>query len=490
MAQVRAMTESASIRERLGHPVVDADGHVVELVQPFADYLRDHGRGDLADRAPFKVPDSGPRSAPSVEERRRLRLLPGFWATPGDTEYFATVTTPALFHERLGEAGIDFAVLYPTIGLNIGHLADDEHRVSIARLFNEYMAEQYGPHADRFTVAAVIPMSTPAEAVAAMEHAKGLGAKVALIPSYVRRPNPGEPWPPVDPGSDKRPPAMASAGWIDTYGVDSPHDYDRVWAKAIELGFPLAAHSTTMGFTERSSVSNFMYNHMGHFAASGEALAKSLFFGGVTRRFPQLRVALLEGGVAVGVRLYVDLVGRWHKRGRHAIGLLDPANIDREQLGRLLVEHDPSLVRYDPDELVSVWAQTLLGDELDTLDDFAAAGIDRVEDVRDRFCPNFYWGCEGDDPLVGTAFDPRITPLGARVPAMFGSDIGHWDVPVFDTPLAEAYELVEHGILDDDVFRDYVFTNAVRCYGSLNPRFFAGTAVEAEANAALADADG
>jgi hypothetical protein len=73
-----------------------------------------------------------------------------------------------------------------------------------------------------------------------------------------------------------------------------------------------------------------MYNQIGHFAAAGAALAKSLFLGGVTRRFPELRVALLEGGVA------------------------------------------------------------------------------------------------------------GLATLGAQLPAMFASDLGHWDVPDFDRPLAEA----------------------------------------------------
>jgi hypothetical protein len=58
-----------------------------------------------------------------------------------------------------------------------------------------------------------------------------------------------------------------------------------------------------------------MYNHIGHFSEAGEAVCKSLFFGGVTRRFPELRIGFLEGGAAWGCRLYADLVGRWKKRG-------------------------------------------------------------------------------------------------------------------------------------------------------------------------------
>jgi hypothetical protein len=119
------------------------------------------------------------------------------------------------------------------------------------------------------------------------------------------------------------------------------------------------------------------------------------------------------------------------------------------------------------------------------VDDYAAAQLTSVEDIRDRFCVPFSWGCEADDPLVGLAFDRRVTPLGALVPAFFASDLGHWDVPEFDEPLEEAFELVEHGILDADQLRDFLFVNPARFYSSLNPDFFAGTAVEKDAAAVV-----
>jgi hypothetical protein len=64
-----------------------------------------------------------------------------------------------------------------------------------------------------------------------------------------------------------------------------------------------------------------------------------------------------------------------------------------------------------------------------------------------------------------------------------GSDIGHWDVPDFSEPLEEAWELVEHGLLDEDQFRDFVFTNQVKLYG-VDPDFFRGTVIESATAAA------
>jgi hypothetical protein len=267
---------------------------------------------------------------------------------------------------------------------------------------------------------------------------------------------------------------------VDTFGIDSVHDYDPVWAKAIELGVPLAAHTAGIGASDRASISNFVFNQIGHFAAAGGGLAKSLFLGGVTARFPRLRLALLEGGAAVGVQIYVSLVANWKKRGGAAIVQLDPENLDKELLVKLLVEDDPSLARYSADQLIGPQGRMTR-----VRDDFAAAELTSVEDIRDRFCTNFYWGCEADDPLVGIAFDRRITPLGARVPAFFASDLGHWDVPEFDEPLEEAFGLLERGILDGDQLRDFLFVNPTRFYASVNPKFFVGTVIEKETAATL-----
>ena len=42
-----------------------------------------------------------------------------------------------------------------------------------------------------------------------------------------------------------------------------------------------------------------------------------------------------------------------------------------------------------------------------------------------------------------SAFDARRNPGGVRLGALFGSDIGHWDVPLMEDVLGEVYEPVE-----------------------------------------------
>jgi hypothetical protein len=53
-------------------------------------------------------------------------------------------------------------------------------------------------------------------------------------------------------------------------------------------------------------------------------------------------------------------------------------------------------------------------------------------------------------------------------------------------PVAEAFELVERGLLDAGEFRELTFVNPVRLHGALNPDFFLGTVCEEAAAALLA----
>jgi predicted TIM-barrel fold metal-dependent hydrolase len=462
--------DARRVRESLDHVVIDADAHHVEISVAFADYVRDHGGGHHLEQPAVRaagLSDEAGELVPSLADRRRLNLSarPAWW-TPADTYDYATVTMPSLYHERLQEAGIDFAVVYPSRGLTLLSIEDEETRVGLSRLYNSWVAERYAPYRDRIAPVAVIPAHTPQEAIAGLEHAVSLGLRAALIPSFV--------WRPIPAFADAPAQYRSRLSRMDTYGLDSEYDYDPFWARAVELDIPLSCHTSGFRLPGHFSPSNYSYA-AGHFAAVGEATAKSLFLGGVTTRFPQLRIGLLEGGVAVGVRVYGDLVSRFEKRGRAGLKLLDPGRLDGEEVMRLARRHSPELARYRPGQLLP-GVSAVDGQ----LDDFAASGVNSAEEIRDVFCRSFYWGCEGDDPLVGLAYDRRINPLGAQLRPMMGSDLGHWDVPRFTMPLVEAYELVEQGLLTSPEFREFTCANPARYYGGRGPQFFAGTAVEAE----------
>jgi hypothetical protein len=275
--------------------------------------------------------------------------------------------------------------------------------------------------------------------------------------------------------------------WYDHLAIDSPYDYDPVWAKCVELKMAPTFHSSTSGQGLRNSPNNFVFNHIGHFAAAGHAVSKAIFLGGVTRRYPELRFAFLEGGVGWGSQLFGDLIEHWERRGAPALKRMEPDKLDRELLMSLVEKHgyeDIAAALRSRDGWPDPDGMRLTGNRTE-LDDFAACKITRKEDWVDLFAKPFYFGCEADDRMNSVAFG-RINPFGAKLNAIYSSDIGHFDVIDFRDPLPEAYELVEDGHITEDNFCDFVFANSVRLWGTQNPNFFEGTAVAKEARAVLA----
>ncbi len=467
---------SAAVRARVGHPIIDSDGHAVEFARALFDCVAEVGGRAIVDRLRRLLPATF--GTLSAQQRREQHLWRGpWWALPAEnTLDLATATLPKLLYERLDEIGLDFTVLYPSLALVFPDFDDEEVRRAACRGANLYFSRYFREFSDRMAPVASIPMHTPAEAIAELEYAVGeLGLKAVVMPSYVRRPL-------AAPGPE-HPQAARFTGWIDTFCLDSEHDYDPVWAKCVELGIAPTFHSLSMGIGFRASVSNYMYNHIGHFAASGEALCKALFMGGVTRRFPTLKFAFLEGGVGWGAGLYADLIGHWEKRNAERVQRYNPARIDRELFLDLCQRYGGKLVeeRLGPRSLTLPVADQ--GADLSSRDDWSRCGIESAGDIRDLFIPHFYFGCEADDPMNATAFDTRRNPFGARLNAIFSSDIGHWDVPDMREVTHEAYELVDHGLISAEDFRRFVFENPARMWLGMNPDFFKGTAVEQAARA-------
>jgi hypothetical protein len=269
----------------------------------------------------------------------------------------------------------------------------------------------------------------------------------------------------------------------DCFGIDSPYDYDAVWRKCIELKVAPTFHSGPIGWGCRRSFTRHQYNQIGGFAEGGEALAKSLFFGGVTRRFPQLRLGFLEGGVTWGQSLYCRMIEHWEKRNGEAIMTLDPARLDTALFAELIDKFAHPRVQAIRDRVVQ---DSLWSDHPEILDDWSACELRHESEIPDLFSRPFYFGCEGDDRMVAAAFDERLNPFGVRLNAMLGSDIGHFDVPDMRDVVPKAFEMVDEGILDARGFRDFAFANAVRLHGGMNPDFFKGTVVEKAAADLLA----
>jgi predicted TIM-barrel fold metal-dependent hydrolase len=474
-----SVSKSAAVRVRLNHPVIDSDGHMIEFEPGFVDYLKKVGGSSMVDRFYSDERNTGSWGklsrwySLSPEERRYHRPTRApWWALPTkNTLDRATAVLPKLLHERMDDIGLDFTVLYPSLGLSFPHTEDAELRQATCRALNMFCADYFREYADRMTPAACIPMHTPQEAVAELEYVvKELGLKAVMMAGHVQRPIPA--------AASKDPDALFNyAFWLDNFCIDSAYDYDPVWAKCVELKVPPTFHSPAMGWGGRTT-SNYMYNHTGHFAAAGEVVCKALLFGGVTRRFPTLKFGFLESGVGWASDLYAGIIARWKKRNPQGMENYNPANLNKELWVELHRRYGGQLVQENLDALNKRSLLDGTKEDPATLDDWRQCQIEKAEDIRDLFVPNFYFGCEADDPLNATAFNSKMNPFGARLRAIFSSDIGHWDVPDMTEVLEEAYELVEDGLLTEEDFRDFVFTNPVTLWTGMNPDFFKGTVVE------------
>jgi predicted TIM-barrel fold metal-dependent hydrolase len=471
-------SKSAAVRARLDHPVIDGDGHWLEPVPIFLDYLREVGGPSMVERFVRRAKEAGWYDMTPHERMDKRLHRPTWWGEPASTLDRATAMIPKLFYERLDDFGIDFALVYTSLGLFYISNPDTELRRAVARAVNMMNAEMFRPYAHRMTPAAVVPVYTPQEAIEEAEYAvRQLGMKVIMIANHVKRPIPAYAKTATD--------VSQVPHYIDPLALDSAYNYDPLWAKCVELQVAVTAHSGSMGWGSRVSVNNFTYNHIGHFANASHAFAKALVLGGVTYRFPSLRFAFLEGGVGWACNLLTDLIGHWEKRhGRAMEANVRPTNLDKQLLTDLFARYGGQGYVEKTDELLgclSLVSPFKTPEELtareykENLDDFVAAHVASAEELRQRFAENFYFGCEADDAMTAWAFD---THGNHRLKPIFSSDVGHFDVVDMSEVLEEAYELVEHGLITEDDFRHFVFANPASLHTAMNPHFFKDTVVE------------
>src|SRR6266700_1639952 len=157
---------AAEIHAKLKHPVIDGDGHWMEPIPVFLEYLSEVGGPKSVDqmRALWRRNQAWYRATWPERQHNRLRRTI-WWGVTTNTYDKATSLLPALLNERLPELGVDFAVLYPTFGLTIS-LLPGELRTAAARAYNDMTADLFAPFKERFAPVAIVPTSTPEEAIA------------------------------------------------------------------------------------------------------------------------------------------------------------------------------------------------------------------------------------------------------------------------------------------------------------------------------------
>ena len=245
----------ADIRAKLDHPVVDADGHMIESTYAVLDFVKQVGGSKLAERFEKTL-------RPNQPDQRRTAVWIG--NSGRATIDRATAMLPKLMYSRLDDAGIDFAVVYGTFALNVLGISDDELRIVVYRAMNMLYADMFQGLSDRLAPVALIPTHTPEEAVAELDFAVGeLGLKAIVMNCMIRRP--------PEEVAETAPELSRYSMGISSPAMDVGDAYDPVWAKCVELGVAPTCHNAHRGYAStHGSNYNYVFNSLGSFSAGSD----------------------------------------------------------------------------------------------------------------------------------------------------------------------------------------------------------------------------
>jgi predicted TIM-barrel fold metal-dependent hydrolase len=256
--------------------VVDSDAHIFEPHDLWTRFLEPRFR----DRAPKVLLDDQGCISWNLDGKV-TPPLPRFTVEGENGERVPYVPRPGMGDPRehvadMDREGIQYAVVYPGIGLLFQGIEDGELAAALCRAYNDWMREHCSVMPGRIFGAAAVPLQDPRAAVAEIE-------RVAAMPQFRSlfvRPNP--------------------------VGGRLLHDpaFDPFWRAAAESGLPVAIHEgTTRSCTTVADdrYQQFFFLHMLSHPFEQQLACLNLIAGGVLDRFPKLRVAFLESGSAWAV---------------------------------------------------------------------------------------------------------------------------------------------------------------------------------------------
>lgn len=259
-------------------PIIDADGHIVEPTQTFADHLPARFR-DLAPRVVvegdrFHFESGDHRSFDMIAPPESLAAPRAAGERSGGRHAVAGATDPAA---RLGDMAQDSlaqAVLFPTYGLMIQHVTAPEPAAALCRAVNDWLAA-YCEHApERLHAMGVLPQTS---GEAALTEARRCIEELGFRGVWRR--------------SERIPgtPALHDAG------------FEPLWSYLAEADRPFALHPGLNGLVPCAPLrerfdDDYGAMHAVHFPMEQMMGMTDLVCFGVLDRHPTLRVAFLETG--------------------------------------------------------------------------------------------------------------------------------------------------------------------------------------------------
>jgi predicted TIM-barrel fold metal-dependent hydrolase len=231
------------------------------------------------------------------------------------SEVPASVYDPKERLRAMDAAGIDYAVLYPTVagsgGQSLGRIADPELELSCVQAYNDWLIEEWSSASSRFIAQCVTPLFPIETAVTEIRRAIAMGHKGVIYPS-----NPME-------------------------LRDVPHindtAYDPLWAACQELEVPICFHAGAAAGIQIPPYDGYAPAVADAFAAiarpaSSVSVLVNLLISKILMRFPGLKVIFAESGLGWGAYLleYIDFQAKGDQLPQHGYDWM-PSELFRRQ---------------------------------------------------------------------------------------------------------------------------------------------------------------
>ena len=193
--------------------------------------------------------------------------------------------------QAMDAAGIDHAVLYPTVagiaGQNFGRIEDDELELACVQAYNDWLLEEWAGVSPRFVPQCLVPLAPIGSTVAEIRRCVANGHRGVVYPS------------------------------IPMELRDLPHIndgvYDPVWAVCQELGVPICFHAGASAKIQIPAYAGYPPATAAAIQAitgpaSSVSVLVNLLISKILMRFANLKIVLAESGLGWGAYLleYTD----------------------------------------------------------------------------------------------------------------------------------------------------------------------------------------
>lgn len=177
-------------------------------------------------------------------------------------------------------AGIDHAVLYPTVagvaGETFGRLTDPEFERACVQAYNDWLIDEWASESERFVPQCIVPIYPPDATAAEIRRAVGRGHRGVVFPAL-----------PME--------------LREIPHINEP-EYEAIWSTCEDLGVPLCLHAGSaprLQLAPHETVPPVLGNALRRITGSAAAIfgVANLLFSQILTRHPRLRVVFAESAL-------------------------------------------------------------------------------------------------------------------------------------------------------------------------------------------------